>query len=185
MSETAHREAAVLSPPASGRAATPPGRDLTGAPELTAAERFALLRDRVHRTLPGALGRIVPATAIGFAAISSFTYAVDLGILAVGYGVVGLPYPLAVTLGYLVAFTLAFVLNRWLNFQSHGHVAGQTGRYVLTVAANYLLFILLLSTTLEAVGVHFLAARLVAGACEAVFMYLMMRIVVFRQKRYA
>lgn len=155
------------------------------APPTTAAERFAALRDRLHAGLPAWLARILPATAIGFAAISSFTYAVDLTVLAVGFDVFDLPYPVAVTVGYLVAFTLAFVLNRWLNFQSHGPVAGQTGRYVLTVAANYLLFILLLSSTLEAVGVHFLAARLVAGACEAVFMYLMMRIVVFRQKRYA
>ncbi len=83
-----------------------------------------------------------------------------------------------------MAFGLAFVLNRWLNFQSHGPVGRQTWRYVVTVVANYLLFILALSTTLEWVGVQFLAARLIAGACEAVFMYLMMRSFVFRIKRY-
>lgn len=76
------------------------------------------------------------------------------------------------------------MLNRWLNFQSHGPLGRQTGRYVVTVVANYLLFILALSTTLEALGVHFLAARLIAGACEAVFMYVMMRTYVFRLKRY-
>lgn len=170
-------------------ATTPTSVTATSEPSApapgTAADRFAAARDRVHAWLPRGLAQILPATAIGFAAISSFTYAVDLTVLAVGFDVLELPYPVAVTVGYLVAFTLAFVLNRWLNFQSHGPVAGQTGRYVLTVVANYVLFILLLSSTLEAVGVHFLAARLVAGACEAVFMYLMMRIVVFRQKRYA
>lgn len=31
---------------------------------------------------------------------------------------------------------------------------------------------------------HYLAARLIAGACEAVFMYVMMRTYVFRLKRY-
>lgn len=184
MSETAQREA-VLTPPRGPAAAGEQVGTTSSLPQATAAERFAALRDRAHQALPGWLGRIVPVTAVGFAAISSFTYAVDLGLLAFGFRVLGVPYPAAVTAGYLVAFTLAFVLNRWLNFQVHGHVAGQTGRYVLTVAANYLLFILLLSTTLEAVGVHFLAARLVAGACEAVFMYLMMRLVVFRQRRYA
>lgn len=146
---------------------------------MTAAGRFAALRDRVHATLPGWLGRLVPATAVGFAALSAFTYAVDLLVLAVGFDVLGLPYPVAVTLGYVIAFGLAFLLNRWLNFQVHGHVGRQTGSYVLTVVANYLLFILLLASTLEAVGVHYLLARLVAGACEAVFMYLMMRFVVF------
>lgn len=100
------------------------------------------------------------------------------------FDVLRLPYPAAVTLGYVVAFGLAFVLNRVLNFQSHGNVQRQTGRYLLTVVANYVLFILLLSTTLEAIGVQFLAARLIAGACEAVFIYLMMRVYVFRIKRY-
>lgn len=76
------------------------------------------------------------------------------------------------------------MLNRWLNFQSHGPVGAQTGRYVLTVLANYLLFILVLSSTLQALGVNYLLARLVAGACEAVFMYLMMRTFVFRLKTY-
>lgn len=153
-----------------------------GSEEPSAAATFARLRERVYDLLPQPVQRIVPVTAIGFAAISSFTYAVDLALLALGFNVIGLPYPVAVTVGYLVAFTLAFLLNRWLNFQSHGHIGRQTGRYVLVVVANYLLFILALSTTLEAVGVHFLAARLIAGACEAVFMYTMMRLVVFRYR---
>ncbi|MFX0538633.1 GtrA family protein [Ornithinimicrobium sp. Y1847] len=150
-----------------------------------AAARFAALRDRVHTLLPGPLRRIIPTTAIGFAMLSSFTYAVDLAVLALMFRGLHLPYPIAVTVGYLVAFTLAFLLNRWLNFQSHGDVGEQTGRYVLTVIANYLIFILLLASTLEALGVHYLVARLIAGACEAVYMYLMMRLFVFRQKRYA
>lgn len=145
-----------------------------------AADRFERLRDRAHRLLPGWARQLVPATAVGFAAISSFTYAVDLALLAVLFDVVGLPYPLAVTIGYVTAFALAFVLNRWLNFRSHGSVTRQSGRYVLTAVSNYLLFILLLSSTLEALGVQFLVARLVAGACEAVYMYLMMRFFVFR-----
>jgi putative flippase GtrA len=147
----------------------------------TAADRFADLRDRVHALLPPWARRVVPATAVGFAALSSFTYAVDLLILALGYDVLGLPYPVAVTVGYVIAFGLSFLLNRWLNFQVHGHVGQQTGRYVLTVLANYALFILVLASTLEALGVQFIVARLVAGACEAVFMYLMMRGFVFRR----
>lgn len=153
-----------------------------GAP--TAAERFARLRRRVHGALPRALARVVPETAIGFAAISSLTYAVDLSILYVLDVVLGVPYPLAVTTGYVVAFGLAFVLNRWLNFQSHGPVGRQTGRYVLTVLSNYAVFILGVSTFLEWQGVPGIAARLIAGAGEAIYMYLMMRVYVFRLKRY-
>ncbi|WP_298752693.1 GtrA family protein [uncultured Serinicoccus sp.] len=138
----------------------------------------------MHARLPAPVGRLVPETAVGFAAISGTTYAIDLTLLAVLFDVLRWPYPLAVTTGYVVAFGLAFLLNRWLNFQSHGPLGRQTGRYVVTVLANYVLFILALSTTLEWLGVQYLAARLVAGACEAVFMYLMMRSFVFRLKRY-
>lgn len=158
-----------------------PWRLAPAAEGRSAAERFAAVRDRVHGGLPAWLRRLVPATAVGFAALSAFTYGIDLAVLGLGFDVLGLPYPVAVTLGYVIAFGLAFLLNRWLNFQVHGHVGRQTGRYVLSVLANYLLFILLLSSTLEAVGVNYLVARLTAGACEAVFMYLMMRLVVFAQ----
>lgn len=147
------------------------------------ADRFARLRDRVHRRLPGQVRRYVPATAVGFAALSSFTYAVDLLVLALLFDVAGAPYPVAVSVGYVTAFTLAFVLNRSLNFQVHGSVGRQSGRYVVTVVANYLLFILLLSSTLEALGMQYLLARLLAGACEAVFMYVMLRLFVFAQHR--
>lgn len=159
-------------------APSPPG-------SRSAADRFERLRDRAHGLLPGRLRSYVPATAVGFAALSAFTYAVDLLVLALLFDVAGAPYPVAVTVGYVTAFSLAFVLNRSLNFRAHGSVGRQSGRYVVTVVANYLVFILLLSSTLEAVGTHYLVARLVAGACEAVFMYLMMRLFVFRQARSA
>ena len=44
--------------------------------------RFAAVRDAAHALLPRWLARLVPATAIGFAVLSSFTYAVDLLVLA-------------------------------------------------------------------------------------------------------
>lgn len=151
----------------------------------TAAARFAQIRDRVHGWLPGPVRRIIPATAVGFGALSSFTYAVDLTILYLLNTRLHVLYPVAVTTGYVIAFGLSFLLNRWLNFQSHGPVGRQTGRYVLTVVANYVFFILGLSWLLEAqFGVPPLAARLIAGACEAVFIYTMMRLYVFRLKRY-
>ena len=52
--------------------------------------------------------------------------------------------------------------------------------YVVVVVVNYLAFILGVSSLLTALGVDYRFARLGAGACEAVFMYSMMRWVVFR-----
>ena len=66
----------------------------------SAAARFAAVRDAAHALLPPWLGRLVPATAIGFAVLSSFTYAVDLLVLALLFDGLGLPYPVAVTGGY-------------------------------------------------------------------------------------
>lgn len=57
------------------------------APAGTAADRFAAARARVHALLPARWQRWLPATAIGFAALSGFTYAVDLILLALLFNV--------------------------------------------------------------------------------------------------
>lgn len=116
---------------------------------------------------------------IGFAVLNSGTYALDLTLLSVlRYGV-GAPLWLALTVGYGVAFTLAFLLNRWLNFRAHGDVGRQTGLYVAVVAINFLVILQGVTNGLAYFGVQDLVARLVAGACEGVFMYCALRWVVF------
>lgn len=145
----------------------------------SAAERFAGFCAASVRRLPGPLRRLVPPTLLGFALINSTTFAVDLLLLAVARDVLGWPLPVAVTAGYAVAFGLAYVLNRWLNFRSHAPVGPQTARYAGVVAVNYLAFILGLTTGLAALGVPYPVARVSAGAAEAVFMYTTMRWFVF------
>ncbi len=85
------------------------------------------------------------------------------------------------TVAYACAFTLSYFLNRILNFQSHGAVGPQFAVYVVVVVVNYLAFILGVSSALSALGVEYHVARIVAGACEAVYMYSAMRWVVFRR----
>jgi putative flippase GtrA len=121
----------------------------------------------------------VPPSLLGFGLISGFTFGVDLVLLTIMYGVLGWPSPVAVTLGYAAAFGLSFLLNRWLNFRSHAPVGPQAGRYVAAVAVNYVAFILGVGSGLVALGVQYHVARLVAGACEGVFMYCVMRWIVF------
>jgi putative flippase GtrA len=145
----------------------------------SAAERFARLCAALARRLPRPLRRVVPPTLIGFALINSTTFAVDLLLLAVARDVLGWPLPVAVTAGYAVAFGLAYVLNRWLNFRSHAPVGPQTARYAGVVAVNYVAFILGLTTGLAALGVPYPVARVSAGAAEAAFMYAAMRWFVF------
>ena len=49
------------------------------------------------------------------------------------------------------------------------------------VVVNYLAFILALSTVLTGLGIDYRIARLMAGGCEAVYMYCALRWVVFRK----
>lgn len=142
--------------------------------------RFLAARQAVWGALPAWLRHIVPVTAVGFAMLNLFTFVLDLTILAVLYIKLGVFHPIAATIGYLVAFTAAFFLNKHSNFLSEGHLGTQLPKYVGVVAVNFLAFILGLNTWLhEQWHVHFLVARVIAGLCEAVYMYCSMRWFVF------
>ena len=145
------------------------------------AERFhALCVESVAR-LPLGLNSIVAPTFLGFCLINGFTFGVDLLLLTVLHGGLLIPVPVAVTVAYALAFALSYFLNRTLNFRSHAAVGPQIAVYVVVVAINYLAFILGVSSVLTALGVEYHVARILAGACEAVYMYSAMRWVVFRR----
>lgn len=131
--------------------------------------------------MPVGLNAIVAPTFVGFCVINGFTFGVDLTILTVFRGALGLPVPIAVTVAYACAFALSYILNRMLNFRSHAPVGPQVVTYVVVVVVNYLAFILGVTTALAAVGVQYQLSRLAAGSCEAVYMYSAMRWLVFRR----
>jgi putative flippase GtrA len=131
--------------------------------------------------LPFGLNSVVAPTFLGFVLVNGFTFVVDLVILTALHSGVGAPLPLAVTVGYACAFALSYFLNRTLNFRSHAPVGPQVAVYIVVVVVNYLAFILGVSSGLAALGVEYHLARIVAGGCEAVYMYSAMRWVVFRR----
>ncbi|WP_396122799.1 GtrA family protein [Actinokineospora sp. UTMC 2448] len=143
--------------------------------------RFNEAMDAVARRLPFGLSRIVPGNLVGFGVINGFTFAVDLTLLTIMRSGLGWPLPVSITIGYVIAFGLSFVLNRAFNFRSHAPVGPQVGIYVVVVVVNYLAWILGVGSGLAALGVDYHLARLAAGACEAVYMYAAMRWVVFRR----
>jgi putative flippase GtrA len=145
------------------------------------AGRFHRACEVVAAHLPFGLKSVVAPTLLGFAVINSGTFAVDLLLLTLLRSGLGFSVPIAVTVAYACAFGLSYVLNRILNFRSHSAVGPQLAVYVGVVVVNYLLFILGISSALSDAGVEYHVARLVAGACEAVFMYCAMRWVVFRR----
>lgn len=131
--------------------------------------------------LPFGLGAFVAPTFVGFCVINGFTFGVDVTILTGLRGALGLPVPIAVTVAYVCAFALSYVLNRMVNFRSHAPVGPQVATYVVVVVVNYLAFILGVTTALTSIGVQYQLSRLAAGMCEAVYMYSAMRWVVFRR----
>jgi putative flippase GtrA len=120
---------------------------------------------------------------LGFALINGFTFGVDLSLLTVFRSGLGWPLPVAITLAYLVAFGLSFLLNRNLNFGSHAPMGPQAVVYLAAIAVNYGVCILGVGDGLARLGLEYHLARITAGLCEAVSMYSLMRWVVFRDIR--
>ena len=146
------------------------------------ADRFARLCETVVRILPFGLSRVVAPSFLGFAVINGFTFGVDLLLLTLFHGGLGWPVWLSISLGYVVAFGLSFVLNRALNFRSHAPVGRQAVLYAIAIAVNYAAFLLGLGAGLSALGLDYHLSRIIAGACEGVFMYSVMRWVVFAKR---
>jgi putative flippase GtrA len=130
--------------------------------------------------LPFGLDSIVAPTLLGFVLINGCTFGLDLLLLTVLHGRLRIALPIAVTVAYACGFAASYLLNRTLNFRSHAAVGPQVALYVVVVAVNYLAFILGVSSALSVLGVEYHLARILAGACEAVYMYTAMRWVVFR-----
>lgn len=144
------------------------------------ADRFHRLCEAAVDRLPFGLGAVIAPTFLGFCLINGVTFGIDLAILTALRSGLRLPVPVAVTIAYASAFALSYLLNRTFNFRSHAPVGPQVVVYAVVVVVNYLAFILGVSTVLTALGLHYQLSRLVAGACEAVYMYSAMRWVVFR-----
>jgi putative flippase GtrA len=152
---------------------------------LTRAEQrgasFSRAMAAVVRRLPWGLSRVVPPSLLGFIVINGFTFAVDLGLLTVFRSWVQLPLWLSITIAYACAFGLSYVLNRALNFHSHGAVGPQLAVYLVVVVINYVVWILGAGAGLNLLGIEYHLSRVIAGACEGIYMYCALRWIVFRK----
>ena len=133
--------------------------------------------------LPFGLSRLVSARLLGYAAISSITFTVDLALLTAFHGGLRWPLPVAITVAYVLASGLGYFLNRTLNFRSRGAMGPQLTVYAAVVTVNFLALILGLTTGLAALGLDYRLARLTAAGCECVYMYSAMRWLVFPDAR--
>jgi putative flippase GtrA len=134
----------------------------------------------ITRRLPFGLSRVVAPSLVGYLLINLCTFFIDLGLLSLFHGTFRWPIPVAVTLSYGTASAASYVLNRVLNFRSRANVGRQFPVFVAVSASNYLIFVLGLTDLLSVIGVYYVLSRVIAACCEAVYLYCMMRWVVFR-----
>jgi len=127
---------------------------------------FAAAMTAITRRLPFGLSGVVAPSLVGYLLINLCTFLIDLG--------------LAVTLSYGTASVVSYALNRVLNFRSRSYVGRQFLVFAAVSASNYLIFVLGLTDLLFAAGVYLELSRVIAACCEAVYLYCMMRWVVFR-----
>ncbi|WKR20786.1 hypothetical protein AIF0345_0673 [Actinomyces israelii] len=149
-------------------------------PSRRAPRAFLHVISRIHRLLPRRLRGRVPVTFIGYALINGSAFLIDISFLWLFFDKLHWFYPLAVTLGYMIAGAYSLLLNRWLNFQAHGHLAAQGSRYMIGLASQYVIFILGLSSFLHWIGVNAELARVISACCEGVYLYTLMKLWVFR-----
>ena len=146
--------------------ATGPARKAQTRGTQTRGARFTAVMAAVAGRLPFGLSRLVSARLLGYAVISSITFAVDLALLTAFHGGLRWPLPVAITVAYVLASGLGYFLNRTLNFRSHGAVGPQLTVYAAVVTVNFLAIILGMTTGLAALGLQYQLARLTASACE-------------------
>jgi len=146
-------------------------------------ERFTAAMAAIAVRLPFGLVRFIAPNMVGFAVLSTVTFSLNLVLLIVFHGILGWPVAVSITLAYLAGSGLGYLLNRSLNFRSHGAVAPQLGIFTVIATVNYFALILGIGAGLTTVGVDYRLARVIAGACESVYMYAAMRWLVFRDAR--
>jgi putative flippase GtrA len=134
----------------------------------------------ITRRLPFGLPEVVAPSLVGYLLINLCTFFIDLLLLGLFHGTFRWPIPVAVTLSYGTASAISYVLNRVLNFRSHENVGRQFPLFAAVSGSNYLIFVLGLTDLLSALGVYYEFSRVIAACCEAVYLYCMMRWVVFR-----
>jgi putative flippase GtrA len=152
--------------------------DQQAAVSRTATPRGTRLTSWVDR-LPSPIRRFLPHDFAGYSLIGGCTFLLDLLVLSSLLHWTHLPIPLAVSIAYIIAFAVNYVLNRTLNFRSHAPVGGEVTRYVAVVGGDYALTIGVTSG-LAAIGLDFRLARLAAGSCVGIFTYVAYRWWVFR-----
>jgi putative flippase GtrA len=119
---------------------------------------------------------------VRFFVVGVLSLAVDLGVLWVLHGLLGVWLPLAAALSFLSSFVVNFGLNqRWTFNATEGSTPAQLVRYTILVAANTLATAIAV-TAITNTGVDYLIAKLMVVVVLTATNFVLMRIWVFRER---
>ncbi|QWW19153.1 GtrA family protein [Schaalia sp. 19OD2882] len=151
-------------------------------PASWAPQAFLRLVGGIQKIIPPFMRHLVPTTFIGYALINGSGFLVDIAFLALFKEVLHWDLKIAVTVGYAIAGLYSLVLNKWLNFQVHGHFLLHGYRYTVGLVAQYVIFVVGLTVVLhDHFGINAEIARFTSACCEGIFLYVVMRIWVFKE----
>jgi dolichol-phosphate mannosyltransferase len=123
---------------------------------LSTTDTFAAVPLRARR-------RSLPHQFVRFAAVGASGYVVNLAVFAFALHVLDVHYQLAAVLGFLVAVTSNFLLNRHWTFVGHGgRRTHQAMRFLIVSVAAFLLGLALLSVLVGGFGVAEVPAQAIS-----------------------
>lgn len=123
------------------------------------------------------LGQIFRYVVVGVVSL-----AVDLGVLWILHGLLGLWLPAAAAISFLSSFIVNFGLNqRWTFNATTGSTPVQLVRYTILVVVNTVVTAVLV-TAITSTGLDYLFAKLIVVGILTVTNFVLMRVWVFRER---
>jgi dolichol-phosphate mannosyltransferase len=123
---------------------------------VSTTDTFAAVPLRPHR-------RSLPHQFARFAAVGASGYVLNLAVFAAAVHGLHVHYRVAAVLGFLVAVTSNFLLNRHWTFVGHaGRRGHQAARFLVVSVAAFLLGLVLLSVLVGAAGLPSVLAQAIS-----------------------
>ena len=104
--------------------------------------------------------------------------------VALVYGVIGMRYQVAVSVGYVLSVLLHFFANRHITFRgSSGTLSSHVFRYIALVCINYLITLSIVTAAVELLRINPYLAVAISILATMVVSYLLMRHWIFTKAR--
>jgi putative flippase GtrA len=126
----------------------------------------------------GAVPAVLRHPAVKYLLVGGGTFAADLLLLILFHGALHLPLSIATGIAYAFATAGNFLLNRSITFSQEAF-AGPATRYLILVAANLLLSVLLIPAATFGLGVDYRLAKVAVSVSAVVWNYVAYRMWVF------